>query len=230
MRTLLAPSPLAPGPVILTDDEARHALTVLRMEVGDQVRLADGAGRAGVGTISAADRRSLTIELVTVEVLPVDPAALITVAVAAPKGDRLGDLVRMLTELGVGTIQPLICARGERVPSNLERLTRISAEALKQCRRGTLPILAAPCSIADLAASGECLIVLDPNGLPAQPGSPAPVTLVIGPEGGLTEAESALLAQAGAHSIRLAGPILRIETAAVAAAAVWAAQWTVPKR
>ena len=230
MRTLLALSPLAPGSVVLVDDEARHALTVLRLGVGDEVRLADGAGRAGVGTISAADRRSLTIQLATVEVLPTDPATLITVAVAAPKGDRLGDLVRMLTELGVGTIQPLICARGERIPGNPERLARIAAEALKQCRRGTLPLLAAPRSIADLAASGERLIVLDPNGQPAQPGPPAPVTLVIGPEGGLTESESVTLAQAGALSIRLAGPILRIETAAVAAAAVWAAHWAGARR
>jgi 16S rRNA (uracil1498-N3)-methyltransferase len=225
MRTLLAPAPLVPGPVVLADDEARHALTVLRLEVGERVRLADGAGRAGIGTISAADRRTLTVELDAVEPVPEDPAALLTLAVAAPKGDRLGDLVRMLTELGVGRIAPLVCARGERVPGNPERLGRIAAEALKQCRRGRLPVIAPPATVAQLAAAGGPLVVLDPAGGPAIPGEPAPVTLVIGPEGGLTTDELATLAAAGAARVRVAGPILRIETAAVAAAAVWAAAW-----
>ncbi len=228
MRTLLVPAPLVPGPVILSGEEARHGAAVLRLRPGDAMRLADGAGHAAVGTVSRVGRDTLEVVVSGVENLPLDPAELLTVVVAAPKGERLADLVRMLTELGVGRIAPLICARGERVPGNNERLTRIAAEALKQSRRARLPIVAEPLTVAEAATLGQRLVVLDPLGAAPVPGPVLPTMLVVGPEGGLTPEELATLAAAGAVATRLAGPILRIETAAVAAAAVWAAAWSTP--
>ncbi len=153
------------------------------------------------------------------------PAQLLTVAVAPPKGDRLSDLVRSLTELGVGAISLIETERSERQPGTLERLQRITGEALKQCRRAHLPQLSMGSSIPTLVQSGARLTVLDRSGRAAAPGTPAPLTLVIGPEGGFTPAELAALTAGGAATVRLAGPILRIETAALAAAAVWSAAW-----
>ena len=225
MRTLLVQAPVQTGEAEVDGDEAHHARAVLRLKVGDEVRVADGAGRAGVAVVSGIGREALCLEVTAVEELVPDRAALITVAVAAPKGDRLADLVRGLTELGVGAIQLLQTERGERLPGNPERLRRIAAEALKQCRRSHLPEIRPSCTITALAASGALLRVLDRAGAPPRTGAPAPVTLVVGPEGGLTVAELAELAAAGAVAMRLAGPILRIETAALAAAAVWAAAW-----
>ena len=224
MRTLLLPAPLIPGDHRITDDEAHHALSVLRITPGDALRVADGAGREGDAVVTAVERKALTVRIASIRDLPSSPAELLTVVVALPKGDRAGDLVRGLTEFGVGAIVPLRCNRGLRdaAPARLER---IAAEALKQCRRARLPRLGPGIDIAGLAAVPAPVFVCDRAGGAPMPGSPRPTTLVIGPEGGLDDGELAVLRAAGVRPVRLAGTILRIETAALAAAAVWTTAW-----
>jgi 16S rRNA (uracil1498-N3)-methyltransferase len=224
VRTLLLPAPLCSGDVEVAGDEAVHGLRVLRLRPGEALRIADGAGHAADAVVTTADRR-LFVHLGPVEDLPPDRLADLTVAVAPPKGDRWTDLVRGLTELGVGAILPLVCRRGERQPASLDRARRVATEALKQCRRHWLPRIGPPVDIPALAVPGGRVIICDPAGGPPSPGAPGPATLVVGPEGGLDEDEVAMLVAAGAERVRLAGPVLRIETAALAAAAVWAATW-----
>lgn len=224
VRTLLAPAPLASGELTFADDEAHHGLRVLRLRPGDSVRLADGDGRIAEASVIEAGKR-LRLQVGDVMPLPAERCTHLAVAVAPPKGDRWTDLVRGLTELGIGAILPLRCERGEREPASLERARRVAGEAVKQSRRGWLPRLGPSTGIPGLAAGGSRLIVCDPAGGPPRPGSPRPTTLVIGPEGGLTGDELAALDAAGAERVRLAGPVLRIETAALAAAAVWASAW-----
>lgn len=225
LRTLLVPPPLLAGALVLEDDQAHHARAVLRLIPGNRVRLADGAGLTAEGTVTLVDKRQVTVAVEAPSQAAAGVAALITVALAPPKGDRLGDVVRALTELGVGTILPLETERSERMPAQFERLQRIAGEALKQCRRAHLPQLGPVTDIPSLVRSGAELTVLDRSGRPAAPGTPRSVTLVIGPEGGLTATELAALTAGGAAVVRLATPILRIETAALAAAAVWTAAW-----
>lgn len=225
MRTLLVSAPLAVGIIDLPEDERRHGVAVLRLRPGEQVRLADGAGTIGRGTVAVAGRDRLAVAVEMIEHPDDGPASLLTVAVAAPKGERLDDLVRGLTELGVGCIAPLVCVRGERLPARSERLERIAREALKQCRRAHLPVLVPAVTVAELCARGGALAVLDPQGEGVPAGPPGPTTLVIGPEGGLDASEAAALVAAGAHRVRLGRHILRIETAALAAAAVWTVAW-----
>jgi 16S rRNA (uracil1498-N3)-methyltransferase len=225
MRTLLVTAPLSRGEIVVADEEAHHGLRVLRLRLGDRIRLADGAGRCGSGAVIALDRQSLRVDVDEMETLDDGPAALLTVACAAPKGDRFDDLVRGLTELGVGRILPLVTARSERIPANLDRQRRVAGEALKQCRRGHLPVLGPLVDIRDLAAWQEPLIILDRAGAQPSTGKPRAMTLVVGPEGGLTVEEVASLIASGAQTMRLAGHVLRIETAALAAAAVWANAW-----
>lgn len=224
MRTLLAPEPLLSGDLTLADDESHHALRVLRLRAGDRVRLADGAGRSAEAEVTEAGR-SLRLAVGEVVLAPPERCRDLAIAVSPPKGDRWTDLVRGLTELGVGRILPLRCARGEREPASLDRARRVAAEALKQSRRGWLPQLGPAVDIAGLAAAGGRVIVGDPAGGPPAPGLPVPTTIVVGPEGGLTGDEIDQLCAAGARRVRLAGPVLRIETAALAAAAVWASAW-----
>ena len=225
VRTLLVSSPLRAGTLVIIGDEAHHARSVLRLQTGDAVRLADGAGAAADAVIHEVTKHGIHV-LVQAPVLQEDgPATLLTVAVAPPKGDRWADLVRQLTELGVGAIVPLATARGERLPGNPERTVRIAAEALKQCRRAHLPRLGPATDVPALVHSGAALMVLHRSGSPAAPGPPRPLTLVIGPEGGFTTDELASFQAAGAATVCLARPVLRIETAALAAAAVWSAAW-----
>jgi 16S rRNA (uracil1498-N3)-methyltransferase len=224
VRTLLAPAPLATGELILDDDEAHHGLRVLRVKAGETLRLADGAGGSAEAEVVEASKR-LVLRVGPVAIAPAERCADLCVAVAPPKGDRWTDLVRSLTELGVGAILPLRCARGEREPASFDRARRVAGEALKQSRRGWLPRLGPALGIPGLAVGGSRLIVGDPAGGPPRPGRPRPTTLVIGPEGGLTADELAALDAAGAERVRLAGPVLRIETAALAATAVWASAW-----
>jgi 16S rRNA (uracil1498-N3)-methyltransferase len=225
MRTLLVQAPRVVGEVEIGDEEAHQGLHVLRLRLGDSIRLADGAGRCGLGRVMLTSRHSLRVAVEGIETLEKGPSALLSVACAAPKGDRFDDLVRTLTELGVGRILPLSCARSDRIPTHLDRQRRVAGEALKQCRRGHLPTLGPVVDIRTLAAWPEPLIILDRAGSGVSTGEPRAITLVIGPEGGLTEEEVGVLAAAGAQTMRLAGHVLRIETAAIAAAAVWAAAW-----
>ena len=227
LRTLLVPAPLAAGPLVIEDDEAHHGISVLRLREGDALRVADGAGLRGEATVTAVERRRIHLVVEGVHA-PAEPrASLVTVALAAPKGDRAGDAVRALTELGVGAIWFVACERGEREPS-LERMGRIAREALKQCRRARLPVLRVGVPVAELAALGPTLRLMDPAGGAAWPGEPAPAVLAVGPEGGFTDGERSTILAGGGVAVRLAAPILRIETAACAAAAVWAAAWDRP--
>ena len=224
MRTLLVAAPLCSGLVDIVGDEAHHGRSVLRLGEGDVVRLADGAGAVAEGVVRRVGRHAIAIEVGPVDQPPSGPAQHLTVAVAAPKGDRFADLVRGLTELGVGAILPLICERGERIPG-LDRARRVAVEALKQCRRPVLPRIGPVADFSTLKALPGRRIVLDPAGGPAQPGDPSPTVLIIGPEGGFTYDERQALLADGAVAVRLATPVLRIETAALAAAAVWSAAW-----
>ena len=111
------------------------------------------------------------------------------------------------------------------MPANLDRQRRVAVEALKQCRRARLPELGPAVDIPGLAVSPSRLIILDRAGGSPQPGEPRPTILVVGPEGGFTEAELGALVRGGAARVRLARTVLRIETAALAATAVWVAAW-----
>ena len=231
-RTLFCPA-FAVGLVDIIGDEAHHALRVLRLGVGDRVRVADGAGSAASAQVISVSRQRLSLHVTEVHCVPASRLSLLTVTLAPPKGGRWDDAVRSLTELGVGAIQPLACERGFNVgtaPADVARTLRVATEALKQCRRGWLPTLLQPTTVVELAAAaadGSCIVCFgDLGGGQARPAQPPRRTiLAIGPEGGFSPMERDALLSAGATPLRLASPVLRIETAAIAAAAVWATAW-----
>ncbi|MBA3710263.1 MAG: 16S rRNA (uracil(1498)-N(3))-methyltransferase [Planctomycetes bacterium] len=223
-RTLLLPTPLRAGTVVVEGDEAHHGRVVLRLRPGDDIRVADGSGWCASAVVTGVGREALEIEVAEIEEAHDGPAAQLQVVCAVPKGDRLSDLVRGLSELGVGSFHPLICERGERVPANLDRQRRIAIDALKQCRRGRPLGIGAALDISSVARLPGIRIICDPAGGAAMPGPPAATTLVIGPEGGFTDEERVALS-VGSQTVRLATTILRIETAALAASAVWVAAW-----
>jgi 16S rRNA (uracil1498-N3)-methyltransferase len=225
MRTLLIPAPLVAGEVTIAGDQARHGVHVLRLVAGDSVVVADGAGHRAEAEVLAAGRQTLALRVGAVQHVPPAPASLLQVACAWPRPDRAADLVRGLSELGVGSLLPLRCQHALPYRGGGERWQRIASESLKQCRRSSTMAILEPVTLAAALDWPGRLALLDPGGGPARPGPAQPTRLLIGPEAGFTEDERRQAAAAGAVPVRLADTILRIETAAIAAAAVWVAAW-----
>ena len=213
------------GRARLVGDEARHLARVLRAAVGDDVRVFDGSGLEWPARVLAIGRDA--VDLAVGEPVPggSQPKLVLTLAVALPKGERQKWLVEKLTELGVARLLPLATTRGvaEATPSAVERLRRGVIEACKQCGRATLMEIGEPRAIADVLrerAADTRLLVADPGGGALDSSAADRATLgFVGPEGGFTADELALLAAAGAARIGLGPHVLRVETAAIALAA-----------
>jgi 16S rRNA (uracil1498-N3)-methyltransferase len=213
---------------LLEGDEARHLVRVLRAKVGDVVTLFDGRGQAWEASVANLGRDRVTLTLG--DALPTihPPAVPVTLAVALPKGDRQKWMVEKLTELGVSRLVPLITTRGvaEATDSARSRLERGVIEACKQCGRDTLMEIGAAASISDLLAavpSHTRTLLADPHGRPPEAvlaaGPTAAILVLVGPEGGFTAEEVSSAEAAGCDRVTFGHHILRIETAAIAAAA-----------
>ena len=207
----------------LRDGEAHH-LQVRRAEPGEMVEVRDGEGLVGQGMLRRVGRGWRVETSLTERVAP--PAQLV-LAVGAGDRERFAWVVEKATELGVTSVLPLECARTAGVATrvriqHLDRLRRHALEAVKQSGAAWAAKVEEPVTLEALAgrpADGERWLA-DALGRP----SPAvmgqtPLTIVIGPEGGLTPEERDRLVRAGYEAIRLATHTLRFETAAVAAAA-----------
>jgi 16S rRNA (uracil1498-N3)-methyltransferase len=218
---------IAPGVVTLSEAESRHARGSRRLSAGDPVVLLDGRGNEGAGSIlnPGGPRRNLEVQIERVTHQP-RPSPRLTLAVAMPKGPRQDWLVEKCTELGVAAIQPILTQRSvsEASPHRLSKWERIAIEAAKQSGQAWLPELKPPLSLHPaLERVGSQQLYVAAAGAARRPGpEPWPDVLAtfIGPEGDWTDEELAALTQAGARPICLGPNILRVETAAVAIAAL----------
>ncbi len=220
--------PTAPvdGRAVLDGPEAHHLLHVMRASVGDKVTLFDGQGGEYAATVAKCGRSEVDLAVgertTTNRQLPTQ----LVMGVALPKGDRQRWLAEKLTELGVARLVPLGTERSFTDPKrkSLDRLERSVIEACKQCGRNTLMQIAEPQPLDEfLAEAAGTRLVADPHGEPVAGVLSRPLTvvsIVVGPEGGLSEAEVELASQHGWARVGLGRSILRIETAAVAIAAV----------
>ncbi|MGH7178820.1 MAG: RsmE family RNA methyltransferase [Tepidisphaeraceae bacterium] len=220
-------SRISPGSVQLGDAEAHHARDVLRLGVGDEVELFDHAGVTAPGRISRCDKKTVLVEVASTSKIANAPA--FAVASAIPKGERADWMIEKLSELGVSRLVPLTTARSVVHPSGkskFDRWTRIAIESAKQSRRiGIMKI--EPLTKLEAALSRSMTGVF----LSTEPLAPPivniqhstlidPYFLFVGPEGGWTDAEQVSMKRIGLTPARLTATILRVETAAVAAAAV----------
>ena len=218
-------------PIRLDRAEAHHARDVLRLADGARVEVFDDAGNFGDGVLAIADRA------VSVRVERAEPARLahagiaLSVASAVPKGDRADWLVEKLSELGVAEFIPLAAARSVVLPKGKgkrERWRRIATEAAKQSRRAGVMRITQLTTVTDALrqVSPAWFLSTEATDALAIPEAMARLrrdrhlTAFIGPEGGWTSQEQDQFVAAGATPVRLTPTILRIETAAVATAAV----------
>ncbi len=217
--------------VMLSGDEGRHAAAVRRIKADETVFISDGAGTAVRGPVTAVGKASITVHVAEVLHAP-EPPVRYTVVQALPKGDRAEQAVDAMTELGVDQIVPWQAERSvvrwsaDRVERGLARWRAAAREATKQCRRFRVPVVTAPLTTAELAlrvSQADLAVVLHEQAtaplasleLPAS----GDVMFIVGPEGGLTDAEVEAFVGAGGRSVLISDAVLRTSTAGVVALA-----------
>jgi 16S rRNA (uracil1498-N3)-methyltransferase len=220
-----------PGSRVTIDGpEARHAVTVSRLAVGETVSIGNGRGLVVTGPVVTAEHTELAIEAETVSDVPrTEPAIFLAQALA--KGDRDELAVQAATELGVDGVIPWTAARsisrweGAKIAKGHDRWSAIVREATKQSIRAWLP------DVLDLVSTNQLvrlaaevrMLVLEPTAELAlsalEPGD-EDIVLVVGPEGGIAPHELEALTAAGATLVRLGDTVLRTSTAGPAAIAV----------
>ncbi|MFE0376019.1 16S rRNA (uracil(1498)-N(3))-methyltransferase [Streptomyces inhibens] len=223
----------AGGTLTLDGPEGRHAVSVRRLRVGEEVVLTDGHGAGAQGTVAAVEGKD-RLTVAVAELRTEDPPnPTITVVQALPKGDRGELAVETMTETGVDAIVPWPAARcvtqwkGERAAKSLGKWRATAREAGKQSRRLTFPEVADPLTtkqVAALLADADFAAVLHEEGSSPLATAELPATgrivLVVGPEGGVSPEELAAFAEAGAQPYRLGPTVLRTSTAGTAATAL----------
>jgi 16S rRNA (uracil1498-N3)-methyltransferase len=195
----------------------RQVRGVLRMGDGDRLVLLPGDGtqalcRLDGGSCVVEERSRVASE----------PRHRLTVVQALLKGDALEEVVQHATEIGVAAFQLLVterCVAREISPRRLERLRAIAREAAEQSERGIVPQIAEPVPLRDALAAGSVLLYERHAGAGLARFEP-PERIVIGPEGGFSQAEVTAAGRAGVAVAGLGPRILRSQTVAVAAAAV----------
>ncbi len=222
------PDLLSPGEFILTGAEAHHLSAVRRFECGDQVILFNGDGNEYPAEILSTGKKSVALQILRVEPVDRELPLQLVVAAALPKADRADYLIEKLTELGTSRFIPLITARAIVRPkeSVTEKFSRAVIEASKQCGRNRLMAIDPVRTWSELLALGDLpqarLVLHTGKGLhPLK--DRGEVAIAIGPEGGFTLEELQLAATVGWQCVSLGPRVLRIETAAVTAAAILSA-------
>jgi len=234
MRTtrLYIPQPLQEGTTLTVSGQpAHHARNVLRLRAGAGLRLFNGSGSEHAATLLETGRSAITLA-VEAPVEPVAPPSLrITLAQGIARNDRMDLILQKAVELGVAGIQPLWMQRsqkhlkGDRMEKRLQHWRGIVISACEQCGRATLPELPEPMNLVDWqdnAADTGLRLMLQPESRRTLGELDTPendVTLLVGPEGGLTPEERTDALRTGFTGICLGQRILRTETAGIAALA-----------
>jgi 16S rRNA (uracil1498-N3)-methyltransferase len=236
---------IAPGERRLDGDAAHYLTHVRRLAAGDAFVAFDPSARLeSHGEILRIDREAVVVRLGSNETARAVPPFDATLVQCAGKGDKLDDVVRSTTALGVRAIIVAESARSvariesDRAAKKRERWRAIALDAARQSGRGDVPDIDGPEPLADALSAFRTRpmtkLCLDPLASAtfssAAPSDPAlPVVLVVGPEGGLTDDELALADQAGFTRVRLGPFVLRTELAAAAALAALLARFDQPE-
>jgi 16S rRNA (uracil1498-N3)-methyltransferase len=218
--------PIASDSATLTGPEAHHLIHVMRAAPGVQVVLFDGSGAEFPAVVERVRRSEVDLSILSrieaVRELPFE----LTLGVALPKGDRQKWLVEKTVELGVTRLVPLQTHRAVAQPTEqaIARLRRSVVEASKQCGRNRLMQIAEPSDWPNFlqdAADVPCRLLAHPaTGQACPPHAGEKTVLAVGPEGGFTDDEASLAIASGWRPVDLGPRILRVETAALAMAAI----------
>lgn len=234
VTALIEPALLCAPEVEITGDAYRHLFRATRLAVGDALRVVDGRGHARLAEVARVDRSRGVLRLGE-PAASLEPALELALVIAPPRPQRASWLVEKVTEIGASAVHFVATQRAPRAfgTAEIARLGRVAAAAVEQCGRARLPAVTgthAWAELPDLFAGAAEIFALHPEAAGGRMGGPPgrereaaagrKVVLLIGPEGGWTEGERAALAAWGCQPLSLGERILRIETAAVAGAAL----------
>lgn len=229
--------PLQVGAILRLDDKASHHLgRVLRAVAGDTVTLFNGEGGEYLTRIVRIDRKGIDVCIQTFIEREVESPIQLYLAQGIARGEKMDFIIQKAVELGVTKIFPLNSERShvrldkEREQKRLLHWQAIVVSACEQSGRNRLPIVMPPLSVTaylQTIQTTHCFVLsphVKPSLQPINASLGDTVALLIGPEGGLSDAEVALAEQHGYQPLRLGPRVLRTETATVAALAIIQAQ------
>ncbi len=222
------------GKYPLSTDDSNHVASVLRLGKGSAVEISDGTGRCFAAEITKMSGKAVEVQIKEPYAASSEPPVAITLAQGLLKGRKMDLVVRQAVELGVARIVPLITARsvpaleGQRADTRTERWQKIARSAAQQSRREIIPRVEAPVLLDDFCAghgSGGGIVLVfwegkkkkgllfERNGGSSR--GVSRITVVVGPEGGLSVEEIESLKRCDAIIAGLGPRVLRAETAAV---------------
>jgi 16S rRNA (uracil1498-N3)-methyltransferase len=219
----------------LESGPSQHIARVLRMRTGDTLVLFNGKGDECPADITALDKKSVVVTTGASQARNLESGLQIHLGIAVSRGDRMDWVVQKATELGVYALTPLFTERtevklaGERALKKNHHWQQVAISACEQCGRNRLPVIHPVQNLHDWLATSNAQrkFVLHHRAGPvgAATESPTSVALLVGPEGGLSDAEIAAAERADYQSLSLGPRILRTETAPLAAIAILQAHW-----
>ena len=225
-------SQLDTGQTITLDKAAAsHISRVLRMKEGDALILFNGEGGEYTASITSAERHNVSVKIEQFTNKDCESPIKISLVQGISRGERMDYTIQKAVELGVHEIIPVFTKRGvvhlkgERLLKKEKHWQAVAISACEQCGRNSIPLVHTPVTLQNWLAGGNIsstALVLDPlatQNIKQACSGDEPVTLLAGPEGGLSEDEIELVRESGFTGIQLGPRVLRTETAALAAIA-----------
>lgn len=221
----------------LPEAAAHHAARVLRLRVGDGLTLFNGRGGEYASVITAIARNEVQVAVQQHDPVERESPLAVTLVQAVSSGERMDLTIQKAVELGVQRIVPVesercvVRLKGERAEKRVAHWQQVAVAACEQCGRNRIPEvrMISPLAVCLAAERDDALRwVLLPGAATALrelPRPQQPLELLVGPEGGLTNAETEQALRAGYVSVRLGPRVLRTETAAPALLAALQALW-----
>ncbi len=228
----------AAGTAMLSEEETRHLSQVLRLAAGDEIAVFDGSGREFRARVERIARDGAELRLIELVPASPEPAVRLTLAQAVIKGDKMDDVVRDATMMGIAAVEPLVTEhtvahmKAGRAP---DRWRRIAVASAKQCRRAVVPAIGVGTTFADWLRQDQAevkLMLVEPSasveGYPLSTiggTRPATASLLVGPEGGWSADEINAAAAAGCVAITLGRRTLRADAVPIVAIGVLQFLW-----
>lgn len=237
MPRFYCPAPLQPDALLNLPPQAARHVQVLRMQPGQALTLFNGEGGEFAATVTQMGRSEVQVRIGAHQPLDRAPCRAVTLALGMPANERMDWLVEKATELGFSGLQPLMTERsvlrlsGERAEKKVAHWHSVAVAASEQCGGNRVPQLQPVSTLAawlaqlpSAAGRARLLLSLQPpcqtlRDAASQWAPDLPITLLSGPEGGLSPAEEAAALACGFVAVSLGQRTLRAETAALAALA-----------